>query len=254
MRPSRPDYRMYIDEVGNPGLGHSDHPNNQYLSLTGVLLKLAYEPIIERGMNELKLKYFGSSNLVFHRSEVERGSGIFKPLLDPQTRQTFNQELLAMLKAWKFVLITVCIDKVAGYQKHTNRSYEPYHYGLAILLEHYASFLEEIRSVGDVLAEARSNTADIKLKKEFERLWQRGAKSNRLQRLLTSKHLKIKPKTNNDVGLQSADLLAYPSQQEILMTNNLPAQIVGLSPDIIHILADKYYQVNGINIGRIFVQ
>ena len=30
-------YRIYIDEVGNPDLDSSEHPNHRYLSLTGVI-------------------------------------------------------------------------------------------------------------------------------------------------------------------------------------------------------------------------
>jgi hypothetical protein len=36
-------YRLYVDEVGNPGLSASlQHPNERFLSLTGVIIELGH--------------------------------------------------------------------------------------------------------------------------------------------------------------------------------------------------------------------
>ncbi|PZR99980.1 MAG: hypothetical protein DLM69_06875 [Candidatus Chloroheliales bacterium] len=104
---------MYIDEVGNPGLGQSNHPNNQFLSLTGLITELDNVPAIQNQMDTLKMNYFGSSNVIFHRNDIERGNGVFLPLLNQQIRQSFNHELEGLLASWNFTLVTVCMDKVS---------------------------------------------------------------------------------------------------------------------------------------------
>ena len=40
--------RLYVDEVGNPDLGHSDDPNHRFLSLTGVALDLRHKATLLR--------------------------------------------------------------------------------------------------------------------------------------------------------------------------------------------------------------
>jgi len=35
-------YRIYVDEVGNHDMTHTDDPNQRYLSLTGVILESSY--------------------------------------------------------------------------------------------------------------------------------------------------------------------------------------------------------------------
>ncbi|GAG45940.1 unnamed protein product, partial [marine sediment metagenome] len=54
-------FRMYVDEVGNPDLKSSDNPNHRFLSLTGVIIDLAYvKSVLHPDMESLKERYCGS--------------------------------------------------------------------------------------------------------------------------------------------------------------------------------------------------
>lgn len=94
------------------------------------------------------------------------------------------------------------------------------------------------------MAESRGGKEDMRLKKSFQSLWERGAEyvdPQQFQERLTSKQLKVKTKTNNISGLQLADLLAHPSRNEILSENDLlDRQIAPFAQKVIEILQDKY--------------
>ena len=201
-------YRIYIDEVGNPDLSSSDNPNHRFLSLTGVILGLDYvKQIIYPELEKLKATYFQShpdDPVILHRKEILNRRGDFICLRNDQIRQAFDKELLDLLKRWEYVVITVCIDKKNHKETYTTWRYDPYHYCLKVLLERFIFFLENLDVVGDVMAESRGGKADLRLKDAFERLWEKGDEyidPERFQARLTSKQLKVKPKSNNISGL-----------------------------------------------------
>ena len=115
-----------------------------------------------------------------------------------------------------------------------------------MILERYTFFLEQVNATGDVMAESRGGKEDIRLKKSFSGLWEKGTEyvdPVRIQRVLTSKQLKVKPKSNNIAGLQLCDLIAHPGRNEILFENNMiDGPIAPFALQVIEILRDKYYQ------------
>lgn len=94
------------------------------------------------------------------------------------------------------------------------------------------------------MAESRGGKEDMRLKKSFERLWKEGTQyvpPDQFQGSLTSKQLKVKPKTANVSGLQLADLLAHPSRCEILNEQNLLGRpLAPFAREITTLLQDKY--------------
>ncbi len=254
-------YRIYIDEVGNPDLESSENPNHRYLSLTGVIVELEQvNQIVFPQMEELKRKYFGShpdDPVIFHRKELVNFKQPFASLHDESIRETFNGELLGLFKAWDYQVVSVCIDKKKHKETYGVWRYEPYHYCLAVLLERYIHFLKQHDYSGDVMAESRGGKEDKRLKTSFERLWNQGTEfvgQEQFQAKLTSKQLKVKPKSNNISGLQLADLLAHPSRNEILSEQKLLSrELAPFACEIISILQSKYYQKDGRMFGKKFL-
>lgn len=211
-------YRLYIDEVGNSDLNSSADPNHRYLSLTGVIIELEYvQTTLFPAIEILKTTYFNShpdEPIILHRKELVNKRYPFHQLRDPQIEQLFNENLLALLQSLRYTVITTVIDKLEHQQRYTTWRYDPYHYCLAVLLERYVFWLESHNAIGDVLAESRGGKEDRRLKDSFERLYENGSDyipATKFSRFLTSKQLKVKPKSNNIAGLQIADLLAHPS-------------------------------------------
>jgi hypothetical protein len=211
-------YRLYVDEVGNSDLNASNDPNHRYLSLTGVIMELGYvQTTVFPAVEGLKTHYFSShpdDPLILHRKELVNKRYPFHALREPEIERQFNIDLLALLGDLNYTVITTVIDKLEHQRRYTTWRYDPYHYCLAVLLERYIFWLEQRRVVGDVLAESRGGKEDRRLKDSFERLCDNGTEyvpATKFARFLTSKQLKVKPKSNNIAGLQIADLLAHPS-------------------------------------------
>jgi len=254
-------YRIYIDEVGNSDLDSSEDSNHRFLSLTGVIVDLEHiEKIIHPEMEALKAKFFRhhpDDPVIFHRKEMLNAKGSFEVLRDRKIRQQFDEELLGRLRAWEYKVVSVCLDKKRHKETYTVWRYDPYHYGLAVLLERFVFYLERVGAVGDVLAESRGGNDDRRLKDSFARLWEKGSEyvsPDRFQKVLTSKQLKVKPKINNISGLQLADLVAHPSRNEILREQKLldrpPAPF---AQQVIQVLQVKYDQDGGRIFGKKFL-
>jgi hypothetical protein len=221
-------YRIYIDEVGNHDLVHADDPNERYLSLTGVIMESGHTlHIVQPEMDQMKRDFFQQDPdrpIVLHRKDIVNKRGDFVTLRDLQVETRFNNTLLEMLARWEYSVITVVIDKKAHREKYKVWQYHPYHYCLAVLLERFIRFLQSGEHRGDVMAEARGGVEDRKLMASHTQLHDEGndnLDAGLWQTHLTSRELKVKPKTANIAGLQIADLLAHPSRREILREKKL---------------------------------
>ena len=254
-------YRLYLDEVGNPDLEHSEDPNHRFLSLTGVICEIGYiQEHIHPEMEGLKTRHFGShpdEPLILHRSELVNKKDRFAALRSPENEKAFNRDILSLLVGWEYRVITVCIDKKKHRESYKIWRYDPYHYCLAILLERYAFWLNRIDAHGDVMAESRGGKEDQRLKHSFSRLLVQGTDfvpPERFLSALTSRELKIRPKSANVAGLQLADLLAHPSRCEILDEKDLLGRPIVTSPrEVISILQAKYDQHEGRIYGKKFI-
>lgn len=211
-------YRLYIDEVGNPDLEASQDPNHRYLSLTGVILELGYiDSRVFPALEGLKRRYFGShpdEPVILHRKELVNKKHPFEALRDPAIERTFNAELLGLLADLDYTVLTAVIDKLEHVQRYQLWRFDPYHYCLTVLVERYVLWPRRRDAVGDVMAESRGGREDRRLKDSFERVYSSGSDFIRPEvfaAYLTSKQLKVKPKSNNIAGLQLADLIAHPS-------------------------------------------
>lgn len=211
-------YRLYVDEVGNPGLKASLDPKHRYLSLTGIILELDYvATTVFPAIEKLKGRYFGShpdDPVILHRKELLNAKVPFGSLRDPATRKRFDQDLLNLIRSLDYVVVTVVIDKLEHQQRYQVWRFDPYHYCLTILLERYVLWLQDRNAVGDVMAESRGGKEDRRLKASFERVYAGGSdfiSPEVFAACLTSRQLKVKPKSSNIAGLQLADLIAHPS-------------------------------------------
>ncbi|MBA3649409.1 MAG: DUF3800 domain-containing protein [Chitinophagales bacterium] len=242
--------RIYIDEVGNSDLGSSDDPNHRFLSLTGVILDLSYvKDVLTPEMEALKTKYFEShpdDPVIFHRKELLNKKFPFHPLRDPKLEAQFNIEYLGCLKRWQYKIITILIDKKEHAARYTTWRYDPYHYCMAIIFERFHLRLQELKVVGDMMFESRGGKEDMRLKESYRGIFLNGTsyiKPMEIDETLTSRELKIKPKSANISGLQLADLLAYPSRRFALKHYNLLTdERITFNEKVIEVIEDKFFK------------
>lgn len=211
-------HRLYIDEVGNPGLGAGLTGNERYLSLTGVIVSLDHaRVVVHPQIDDLKNRYFEShpdDPVILHRKDLVNQRRPFDALLDPDVKAAFDADLLGLIRNLDYTVITAVIDKLEHLNRYGGWAYDPYHYCLVVILERYALWLGEHVAQGDVMAESRGGGEDRRLKDEFARIFQSGTPNiahDAFVRRFTSSQLKVKPKSLNVAGLQLADLVAHPS-------------------------------------------
>jgi hypothetical protein len=245
-------YRIYIDEVGNNDLKSSNNPNHRYLSLTGIIFELEYaKNILRPTIENLKQKYFDyhpDDPPIFHRKELINKKYPFQNLKHRDVEQAFNNDFLKILKELEFSIISVLIDKLEHQTKYQTWKYDPYHYCMEIIIERFYFFLQNNTAVGDVMFESRGGKEDIRLKKSFSKIWESGTHyidSDRLQKMLTSKQLKIQPKKLNITGLQVADLLAHPARRMMFKMKKIEeGKKFVFGDQIIEIMKSKYYNID----------
>jgi len=217
-------YRLYIDESGAHTYSELEDPAKRYLGLTGIFVEGEYyRTTFQPGMERLKQKHFPHNPdepVILHREDIINRRGLFWRLRDVEREQAFNEDLLQFIEEQDYRVITVVIDKKTHIERYGEAAYHPYHYCLVAMLERYCGYLNFRNAQGDVLAESRGGTEDQQLKVAYRAVYNAGTQwrgTEFFQRSLTSSEIKLKQKLRNIAGLQLADLLAYPSKQEILI-------------------------------------
>ena len=245
-------YRMYIDESGSSDRGRLDDPNHRFLSLTGVIIEVAHvRDVVQPEIDALKQRYFGTP-VALHRADIINHRGHFSVLKNEPTRSDFDHDLLQHLSDWEYSVVTICIDKKKHSEQPEGLTYEPYQYGLVMLMDRFHHWLRAKDAVGDVMVEARGARDDRSLKQVFRACMESDTtamqvRARDLRRTFTSRELKIQSKQALEGGLEIADLLAHPSRDEILSEHGfLNKPMAHFASKLIEqVLAPKYYRNNG---------
>jgi hypothetical protein len=239
---------MYVDENGHYNLREDlANDSNRFLCVTGLVMKLAGYEKLEAKLNELKIKHFGTEEIILHRRELIAGKYPFESLKDPHKRMAFNADLLKIITDVKFGLISVVIDKKSLVEKHTIlKAQDPYALALEYLMQRYLYWMQEYKVCGDILAESRGGREDT-ITKETYRLIYQGKGYNPLvnaDKYFSSKELKLSKKKSNNAGLQIVDLISHPARRHILMQNGLAKNIIPTSfeQSIVEILIQSKFR------------
>jgi hypothetical protein len=215
-----PIFRLFVDEVGHASMKASEHPNERYLSLTGVIMRLQHEQeSFGPALDALKNRIFSTREIVLHRTEIVYRRKPFDCLEDETLRSDFDNGVLELIANASYRVVTVVIDKMEHKRRYLVWQAYPYHYCMTALLERYVLWLQSADSRGDVMAESRGKKDNKKLVESYARLYQRGTdyvSAKMFQQRLTTKELKIREKTANVAGLQLADLIANPCMRSLI--------------------------------------
>lgn len=218
-------YRLYFDESGIHSFRKLDSPQERYLALCGVIFREQEYRVFQEAWETMKRQFFQGDPdepVILHRKELLSRSGVFSVLEDEQTRAAFEAAFLEMVRQTPFVGLLVVIDKAAHLDQYAD-PINPYHFCLTAMLQRYCFWLGNRR--GDVMGEARGKQEDQQLRAAYEALYDGGDWHNPAEfyrTRLTSREVKLRPKSKNVAGLQLADLLAHPAKQRCLVRNGVP--------------------------------
>lgn len=232
-------FRLYIDESGTHGYSDTEDIAHRYLGLTGFIIseKSNIESLQPRLLKLKRIVAADPDELpVLHREDIVNKRGVFSKLNDKIIEKQFNENFLSLLKDMEYAICAVVLDKKAHLERYQKSAFHPYHYCINVLLERYVFYLQENGFIGDVLAEARGKKEDQALKEEYRLFYEGGTyfcKSSYIQRFLTSKEIKIKPKNKMFAGLEFADLISLATKLDTL---NCYGKLPNLTPNFCKII------------------
>ncbi len=237
---SYPSYRLFFDESMSRSAQDEDGPM-RYFALCGCVFFLeTYRQRFRPAVQELVTRYFPDHDpeepVILHRYDIKNRRGSFAPLQQEQLRLAFDQDVLRLFETSDYDLMTVVLDKELFFARYGPAA-DPHVRCLWELLGGYCGFLKMKGKTGDVLGEARKQHLDKPLMNAYRAYCQR----EEVKPLpLSSGELKLKPKEQNIVGTQFADLLAYPAMQSILFQAGLVADAGAFTKQIWERIAAKH--------------
>ena len=104
--------------------------------------------------------------------------------------------------------------------------------------------MERTDNIGDVLAESRGKKENMQLCKAFDYLYKNGTDhvaAALFQKRLSSRELKLQPKTANVTGLQIVDLVANPSCRDLICLKTGVTMTAPYGTRIVSILRKNKY-------------
>jgi len=223
-RPVDPEerFRLYIDESGDHVFKHLEEEGHRYLCLLGCWFRGRDYRLFHQELQTFKQRHIPHNPdepIILHREDIINRRRAFWRLRDADKAQAFDHDLLALIRRVEFRIVAVVIDKKKLKDQYPAPNH-PYHLAMDFLLQRYCGFLNHVNRCGDVMAESLGGHEDRLLKNSYARVYEQGAwgkKAVFFQQALTSKELKVKPKSANIAGLQLADLLANPLRKGVLI-------------------------------------
>lgn len=211
-------FYFFIDETGDHGLSYIDK-NFPLFVLCGCLINENALKIMEDRINQFKLKYFKTTEVILHSREIRKCEGAFQILFDLQLKESFYKDINMVLSEVDYKVISVGINKAVHIEKYGNQAKDPYTISLYFVIEQMIFCLNSLDkdATVDIKLEMRGRKEDNLLASHFNSILDMGTNHVNRDRL-KRKHLNFKffSKRDNVVGLQIADLIAYPLARHLL--------------------------------------
>lgn len=208
---------MFIDDTGCIKNIASNHPQQRYGGIVGIIFDLGYlRATFEPGFDILRERHFGrhpdGSLPILHLRKMKQPDprSVFGCLNDSTKRDAWQRDCMGMYVRADYAVVAVGVDKINFYARHANWTGNIYELLVGNAIERFFYFLRG-RGTGDVVAEATNGPLDEELRKLYARFYERGTEhidGEKIRSVLSSKEIKIKPKSANVAGIQMADLLA----------------------------------------------
>lgn len=211
---------MYVDECGDQNLSNFE-ATFPIFTLCGVIVSEEQNVALEEQVNAMKQRFWGTTGVILHSRDIRKCEKAFVNLFDLDIKQKFYDEINAILgKADAYKVVTCTILK-EEYIRQFGRFNDVYGQSLSLLVERAIFYLDDLAIEEGVelhiIAEMRGKKEDRNLLSYYNQLRDKGTYWVTPERLQShAKRFDFVPKKDNIVGLQIADLIAYPITRHIL--------------------------------------
>lgn len=213
-------YKLYLDESGTPNLVGSN-PKFPYFILSGFVVNEEQEIKLKIKADQVKFKYWGRTDTVFHSREIGRRENDFSILRDPAVEQNFHKDLAQLLTSTggKSILAVINKNKASPLGWNENDIYKN---TSKEMLKFFIEYLHAKNDQGQIIIESAGTKKDIAFYKEYiyflaNGIVTLGLDHKKIKQILTS--ISFVSKNNQDTETQIADLLAYPAAHNCFVSD-----------------------------------
>jgi len=211
-------YYFFLDETGDHGLSYID-PNFPLFLLCGCLFSEDEFRVACRKVDELKLKYFKTTEMILHSRDIRKCEGVFQILFDLNIKKSFYEDLNELMKELRYTVISSAINKEEFIKKYGKGADDPYHVSFSFIMERIIFYTDSIDRAGQVVIvpERRGRKEDDLFVSHYNSIMDSGTfhvSSERFKQRIVQ--LKFCKKRDNNIGSQIADLTAYPLARFVL--------------------------------------
>lgn len=232
-------YYLFLDESGDQNLSSFDS-SFPVFTLCGVIMSQEQLEIVTEKVNALKREFWGERKIILHSRDIRKCQNGFEIFFDLGVKQRFYEQINDILKQDVYVIVCCSILK-EPYIRQYGRLNDVYGQSLSYIMERTVFYLDSL-ATNDIhlttIVECRGKKEDKTLLDYYNKVSDRGTywvTSARIRNYF--KEFEMRRKSENLIGLQIADLIAYPITRHVLDEN-----AVNLAYDVIK---DNIYQKDG---------
>ncbi len=204
-------FKLYIDELG------MSHPKSfeesPYYILVGCIIDEYHQKELEDYANNIKFKYWGRTNVIFHSAEIARNLGDFAIFdKNEELKREFEKDIFKLLQNAPVTITAAIIDKEKAYKSFWAEKAVISRAAEKVLFNFLAFIYTKVPCRGKVIIEASSGYRDVEYLAAFNELLSPNLQKKypdfkNVREYLTS--INFVTKQNHDTESQIADLLAY---------------------------------------------
>jgi len=238
-------YYLYIDECGDQNLSNYDE-QFPIFTLCGVIVSEEKRTLLEQQIHALKDEFFATQHVILHSRDIRKCQKGFEVLFDLDVKKHFYERINQILGQKDVYVIVACAIMKEPYIRHFGKLNDVYAHSLSFVLERSIFYLESAqhdeKNELHIVVEMRGKKEDNSLQSFYAQLLDKGTywiSSERLKNM--AKSFTHVSKKANAIGLQIADLVAYPITRHLLDPNE---------PNLAYeIIKDSIYTQNNKQIG-----
>ncbi|OGD84670.1 hypothetical protein A2165_02455 [Candidatus Curtissbacteria bacterium RBG_13_40_7] len=215
--PRKSKYRFFLDETGDHGLNFIDE-NFPIFLLAGCLFEEDDYSKVTKQLNNFKKEFFKTTEVILHSRDIRKCEGAFQVLFDLDLKKAFYENLNKIILGANFTIIAVAIDKKKHIEKYGKVADNPYSICLSYILERLIFCTDSLlASTVSIVIEKRGKRENKQLLSHYNSIIDRGTyhvSPDRFKNRFSD--FEMITKKENIVGLQIADLCAYPVARHVL--------------------------------------
>lgn len=215
----RKPYTLFIDECGDPNLENYDRTFPMF-TLCGILVPSDKLKWLENEIKDLKRELWQDENVILHSREIRNHSKRFANLLEPAIKARFYERINGILGTENIYVIVCCCIMKEPFVERFNTGEDVYGLSLKYLIERAIFHMDDCENGNcklSIIVERRNPNQNRMLLRYYNGLRVTGTKWITAERLTDRiKSFNFEYKKNNIIGLQVADLIAYPISRYVL--------------------------------------